>query len=85
MNAEDVVERRLVQVGSLHDGLREIESGISPEDRIIVEGLQRARGGLTVIPKSAGSDKTVTEVAPSADSKHQTGDETAGGDVAESH
>lgn len=85
VNAENVVERRLVQVGSLHDGLREILSGIGLEDRIIVEGLQRARGGIAVIPKSAESDKTVTAVAPSADQKQQTGGETAGENAAESH
>jgi len=85
VNAENVVERRLVQVGSLHDGLREIQSGIGPDDRIIVEGLQRARGGLAVIPKSAEPEKAVADVAASADSEYKAGNETAGENAAESH
>jgi RND family efflux transporter MFP subunit len=42
VNAKNGVERRLVTASSLHEGLRVIESGIGPDDRIIVDGLQRA-------------------------------------------
>jgi len=45
-----VVEFRQGKVGSLQNGLRVIESGIQPDDRVIVNGLQRARPGTTVKP-----------------------------------
>jgi RND family efflux transporter MFP subunit len=48
---DDVVERRLVRLGGLHDGLREIVTGLKPGERVIVEGIQRVRGGVTVVPR----------------------------------
>jgi RND family efflux transporter MFP subunit len=51
VNQKNVVERREVRVGSLHDGLRAIESGIGPDDLVVVNGLMRARPGVTVRPK----------------------------------
>jgi RND family efflux transporter MFP subunit len=53
VNAQNVVEYRPVQVGTLQDGLRVIEKGISPADRIVTLGLQRVRPGLTVKPVEA--------------------------------
>jgi hypothetical protein len=32
----------------LHDGLREIVEGLQPGDRVIVNGLQQVRPGMTV-------------------------------------
>ncbi len=43
VNKENKVERRLVTVGALRDGLRVITSGIGPDDQVIVDGLQNAR------------------------------------------
>jgi RND family efflux transporter MFP subunit len=53
VNSENVVEQRPVQLGSRIDGMRIIEKGIRAEDRVIVNGLQRARPGATVDPTSA--------------------------------
>jgi RND family efflux transporter MFP subunit len=47
---EDVVEYRQVKLGPLIDGMRAIESGIKPEDWIIVNGMQRARPKAVVAP-----------------------------------
>ena len=47
-NAENVVERRGVTLGTLFDGLRVITSGVGPDDRVVVKGLQRAREGIAV-------------------------------------
>lgn len=41
---------RPVRVGALHDGLREIADGLTPGERVIVDGLQRVRPGATVEP-----------------------------------
>ncbi len=51
VNADNVVERRPVELGRLHEGLREIQSGIEASERVIVDGIQRVRGGMTVEPK----------------------------------
>jgi hypothetical protein len=37
-------------VGALHDGLRAIEDGLRPGERVIVTGLQQVRPGVTVEP-----------------------------------
>ena len=40
---DNVVEYRQVKVGSLRDGMRVIESGLQPDDLVVVKGVQRAR------------------------------------------
>lgn len=52
VDADNKVLSRPVQLGALHDGLRAIEAGLAPTDRVIVNGLQRIRPGVTVDPKS---------------------------------
>jgi RND family efflux transporter MFP subunit len=49
-DGQDVVERRNVQLGRLQGTLRVIESGIKPDDLVIVKGLQNARPGRPVAP-----------------------------------
>jgi multidrug efflux system membrane fusion protein len=50
---DDTVEAKPVTLGPLDDGLRVIRDGLKPEDRVIVEGLQRARIGAKVSPHAA--------------------------------
>jgi len=45
------VVSRTVRLGALHDGLREITDGLKPGERVIVNGLQQVRPGVTVEPK----------------------------------
>jgi multidrug efflux system membrane fusion protein len=45
------VEYRKVELGPLHDGLREVRDGLAPGERIVVNGLQRVRPGVTVTPQ----------------------------------
>jgi RND family efflux transporter MFP subunit len=47
---DNVVEYRQVKVGSLRDGMRVIESGLKPDDLVVVKGVQRARPGAKVRP-----------------------------------
>ncbi len=47
----DKVEYRAVTTGPFVDGLRVVRSGVKAGDRIIVNGLQRVRPGMTVKPK----------------------------------
>jgi RND family efflux transporter MFP subunit len=41
---------RVVTLGTKHDGLRVVETGLRPDDRVIVEGAARVRAGQTVKP-----------------------------------
>src|ERR1700723_3717437 len=50
---DDTVEARPVVLGPLDEGLRVIREGLKPEDRVIVDGLQRARVGAKVTPREA--------------------------------
>src|SRR5205807_3320974 len=47
---DNTVEARPVMLGALDDGLRVIKEGLKPDDKVIVEGLQRARIGAKVSP-----------------------------------
>jgi multidrug efflux system membrane fusion protein len=50
VNSENMVEVRPVTLGPLDDGLRVIREGLKAEDKVIVDGLQRARVGAKVAP-----------------------------------
>jgi RND family efflux transporter MFP subunit len=50
---DNSVEAKPVVLGPLDDGLRVIREGLKPEDRVIVDGLQRARVGAKVTPHPA--------------------------------
>ena len=58
VKADDTVEARPVVLGPLDDGLRVIREGLKPEDRVIVDGLQRARVGAKVTPKAPAAPAT---------------------------
>ncbi len=51
VDAEDTVSPRPVRLGALHKGLRVIKEGLSPDDRVVVAGVQRARPGAKVTPQ----------------------------------
>jgi RND family efflux transporter MFP subunit len=51
VNEKNEVVSRPVRLGALHDGLREITDGLTPGERVIVNGLQQARPGIIVAPK----------------------------------
>ena len=60
-NAEDKVETRAIKVGRAHGPLRAVVKGLTPDDRVIVNGLMMVRPGAKVVvqtPESkAQSDK----------------------------
>jgi hypothetical protein len=51
VNSENVVEKRLIRMGQLVDGLRVVEEGLRPGEWVVVNGLQRARPGAKVDPE----------------------------------
>jgi RND family efflux transporter MFP subunit len=48
--ADGTVVPKLVETGELYHGLRVVRSGLSPGDRVIIDGLVRARPGGKVTP-----------------------------------
>ncbi len=63
VNEENKVEFLPVTLGAKHDGLRIIKEGLSANDRIIVEGTQRARRGQPVTPMEAKAATAASAVA----------------------
>lgn len=71
VNGDGVVDQKVVEPGRLIEGLRVIRSGLAPQDRIVISGVQRARPGrrvsaidseLTAFPSgvSLGEDSTLS-------------------------
>ena len=48
---DGTVGTKLIELGPMVDGLRVIRSGLAPADRIVIDGLQRARPGQKVTPQ----------------------------------
>jgi RND family efflux transporter MFP subunit len=74
VGADDVATAKPVKLGALSEGLRVVESGVAPDDRVIVDGIVHLRPGVKVAPKegnmadSAGGLRRQVSVAP-AESK----------------
>lgn len=66
VGADNRVAVRPVQLGGLHDGLREITDGLKAGDCVVVNGLLQVRPGLSVAPQlvemptSAGGNANAT-------------------------
>lgn len=56
VNSQNVVERRAVVTGPRQEGLIALYKGLTGDERIIVNGLQRARPGLQVTPMPDSSE-----------------------------
>jgi RND family efflux transporter MFP subunit len=51
VNGDNVVEQRKVQIGPVDNGLRVIESGLKPDDRVVTAGLLRVIPGQKIDPQ----------------------------------
>jgi len=60
VGADDMVEARPVKLGPLVDGLRVVREGLTGKDRIVVNGLLRARPGQAVTPEEVDIANTGT-------------------------
>jgi membrane fusion protein (multidrug efflux system) len=65
VNDEETIERRSIELAGKYEGLQAIQGAITPEDRVVVQGLQRARPGAKVLAtlSSAASTKASKELA----------------------
>jgi RND family efflux transporter MFP subunit len=67
VGADNKVQQKYVTPGQLtSDGLRVIKAGLSPDDRVVVDGLMRARAGVQVTPQEPGAK---SPAAPAAAAK----------------
>jgi membrane fusion protein (multidrug efflux system) len=66
VGADDTVQYRGVKVGTRLGDLRVVEGSIAPEDRVVVEGLLRARPNMKVTPKAATPPPGAAGVAETA-------------------
>src|SRR6202045_4636752 len=57
LGAGNKVEYRPVELGSVVDGLRVVQSGLAPGETIVVNGLQRVRPGAQVAPQRIAMGK----------------------------
>ncbi len=67
---DDVVEYRAVQVGSRVGDMRVVAGPIAAEDRVIVEGLLRARPNMKVVPKTAAAPVANVAGSPAAPARN---------------
>ncbi len=63
---DNKVTIKVVKPGPREGSLWVIDEGLKPGDRIVVEGLQRVRSGMTVAPKEA-SKEAPSPAAPAAE------------------
>jgi membrane fusion protein (multidrug efflux system) len=56
VDQDDKVASRNVEVGPAYRGQWVIESGLKEGERVIVEGLQKARPGVVVAPKPIAAE-----------------------------
>jgi RND family efflux transporter MFP subunit len=64
LDKDNVVQRRYVELGLAEGTLREVTKGLALEDRIVVNGLQRARPGAKVDPVTDGAAPATPAPAP---------------------
>ena len=63
---DNTVSQKFVVLGQLSDHLRVVKEGLRPDDRVIVNGMMRARPGAKVTPQSPGSPPPAAAPATSA-------------------
>jgi membrane fusion protein (multidrug efflux system) len=53
VNDKNMVEQRRIKVGTSRDGLLVVEEGLKAGEKVIIQGQQRVRAGMTVTPSDA--------------------------------
>ena len=66
---DNTVEAKPVVLGPLDEGLRVVRSGLNADDKVIVEGLQRARVGAGAPPRPRRPRATGSSAPPNSRSR----------------
>jgi len=77
VKSDNTVEQRTVKLGRRHGELRQILEGLGPEDRIIVNGMQRSRVGGTVDPREEAARAGTKSNAGLKDAPAEPGEKTS--------
>jgi membrane fusion protein, multidrug efflux system len=64
VDGDNVVRQKYVTLGQTSGDLRVIKDGIGPEDRVVVNGLMRARPGQKVQPQEQGAAPSASVTGP---------------------
>ncbi|MFG0332004.1 MAG: efflux RND transporter periplasmic adaptor subunit [Maioricimonas sp. JB049] len=82
VNAEDVVQRKEITTGPRYGDMIVIETGLDPSDRVILEGVQRARPGNPVTATEvtlSPVEMPALDAAPKDDSGTADGEDRGSG------
>jgi RND family efflux transporter MFP subunit len=63
LNDDNTLAYRPITIGSLVDGLRTVESGLKPGERVVVNGLMRVRPGMKVLAQTTTMTTDVAAVS----------------------
>jgi RND family efflux transporter MFP subunit len=66
LNQDNTLAYRPIATGRLVDGLRIVESGLKPGERIVVNGLMRVRPGMKVVAQPTTMTTDVAALSPAA-------------------
>jgi RND family efflux transporter MFP subunit len=64
VDADNVAKPKYVTLGPVIDGLRVISDGLAPDDRVVINGLMRARPGAKVTPQQGTIVAAVPQPPP---------------------
>ena len=73
VGAEDTVQPRPVTLGRIIDGMRVVKDGLKPEDRVVVDGLQRIKAGQKVKPEPRDIGGAAPAAAPQPGARAEAG------------
>ncbi|HEY2378988.1 MAG TPA: efflux RND transporter periplasmic adaptor subunit [Gemmatimonadaceae bacterium] len=66
LKEDNTLAYRPIAIGRLVDGLRVVESGLEPGERVVVNGLMRVRPGMKVVAQPTAMTTDVAAVSPAA-------------------
>lgn len=61
---DGTVEQREVQIGVLHDGMQQVKEGLAVGERVVTDGVQKARPGKKVVAKPISETGASGAAAP---------------------
>jgi len=65
LKADNSVEYRPITLGRMVDGLRAVESGLKPGERVVINGMMRVRPGMKVVATQGSMVAATSTTAPS--------------------
>ncbi len=64
VDGENVVRQKYVTLGQMSGDLRVVKDGLTADDRVVVNGLMRARPGIKVRPQEQGGSPSAAATGP---------------------